>query len=81
VVFVIGAVSIAVSGCLAMIVEIRGCASRDFELGDGIQVPIDRRRGGMSLNRVSIVVLGAVSTLRLDMRRGVVSVRRRGWSG
>lgn len=72
--------SVAVSGCLTMIVQVRGCASRDFELGNGIQIAIDRRRGGMSLNRVSIVVLGAVSTLRLDMRQGVVSVRRRGWS-
>lgn len=80
-VVVVGTVSVAVSGCLAMIVEVRGCAGRDFELGDGIQVPIDRRRGGLSLIRVSIIVLGAVSTLRLDMRRGVVSVRRRGWSG
>jgi hypothetical protein len=81
VVVVVGAVSIAVSGCLAMIVEVRGGASRDFELGDGIQIAIDRRRGGMSLNQVSIIVLGTVSTLRLDMRQGVVSVRRRGWSG
>jgi hypothetical protein len=42
VVVVVWAVSVAVSRSLAMIVEVGGGASRDFELGDGIQIAIDR---------------------------------------